>query len=122
MSAAAGMLALGALGAATGGFCSLGMAMDRHWEGAYGRGSAPSAARRRQLRIAGSVALLVALLACTALWGGAKGVVAWLGVLTAGALVSALSLTYAGCAVARLGWMAGTIALVALSGTLLQHL
>ncbi|QJE03500.1 DUF3325 domain-containing protein [Massilia forsythiae] len=112
------MLALGALGAATGGFCSLSLAMDRHWEGLHGRGSAPSPLRRRQLRILGSVALLVALAACVALWGGAKGVVAWLGVLTAGALVSALSLTYAGRAVARLGWVAGTIALVSLAGAL----
>jgi len=120
MSAAA-MMALGAFGSATGGFTALSLAMDRHWQDAYGRGSEPGPGRRRLLRLGGSLALLVSLLACMALWGGPKGWVAWAGILTVAALASSLTLTYAGRTVARLGWSAGAAAVLLLGAAVLAR-
>lgn len=109
-------LALVALGAAIAGFTALSLAMDRHWEQLHGRGAEPGAAVRRRLRHAGTLGLLASLLACIALRGAGQGGVAWAGMLTAAAMTLALTLTYAARGVARLGWGATAVALVALAG------
>ncbi|WP_296952702.1 DUF3325 domain-containing protein [uncultured Massilia sp.] len=110
-------LALVALGAALAGLAALGLAMDRHWEQLHGRGTGPAPSARRRLRHAGTVGLLASLLACIALRGAAQGWVAWAGMLTAAALTLALALAYAARAVARLGWTAAALALLALAGS-----
>lgn len=111
-------LALVALATAIAGFAALSLAMDRHWGQLHGRGSAPPLRARRRLRHAGTLGLLASLLACIALRGAGQGWVAWAGMLTAAALVLVLTLTYAARGLARLGWGAATVALVALAGAL----
>jgi Protein of unknown function (DUF3325) len=88
------MAALTALTAAIAGFAALSLAMDRHWEALHGRGSDPGPLRP-WLQGGGSVGLLVSLLACIAMKGGAQGWVAWAGMLTASAFVVVLISTYA---------------------------
>lgn len=104
------MAALTALAAAVAGFAALSLAMDRHWEALHGRGSDPGTLRR-WLQGGGSAGLLVSLLACVAMKGGAQGTVAWAGMLTAAALIVVLLSTYAP---ARVPPLAKTMALVAL--------
>ncbi len=72
-----------ALLAATLGFLALALAMDRHHVVVFGR--VPGAARRRLLRTGGTLALLVAALACVASWGPARGAIGLWGVLSLGA-------------------------------------
>ncbi|MCR2370076.1 DUF3325 domain-containing protein, partial [Salmonella enterica] len=63
----------------------LSLAMPRHYDQVWGRD--PSANHTRVLRAAGILLLLLALLPCVGLWGNTVGVVAWLGWLSAGALL-----------------------------------
>lgn len=83
---------LGALALSYAGMASLALAMDRHHQQWRGR-DAPFALRRT-LRTAGALFLAMALLPCIDLWGTGAGIVAWLGLLTAGALLLALLLPY----------------------------
>ncbi|WPB55309.1 DUF3325 domain-containing protein [Xylophilus sp. GOD-11R] len=85
---------IGTLAAALGGFCALGLAMDRHYEDSFGRGREPGR-WRPWLQVAGSLGLLLSLLGCWSLRGPAQGTVLWCGVLTAGGVATALMLTYA---------------------------
>jgi hypothetical protein len=100
------------------GFTALSLAMDRHHENSYGRGTSPGT-RRPWLRIAGAFALLVSLLACLALKGATQGWVLWLGVLTAGALLVVGVLSYAprhaGALAAAAAAMAGLAAALTLA-------
>jgi hypothetical protein len=91
------------------GFAALGLAMDRHHEDSYGRGSSPGA-RRVWLRVAGTLGLLLSLAACLAIQGPTQGWVLWLGVLTAGALVLVGVLSYAPRRAALLATVAGAVA------------
>ncbi|MBR8656498.1 DUF3325 domain-containing protein [Achromobacter sp. Marseille-Q0513] len=67
------------------GMACLSLAMPRHFDQVWHRD--PSASHARALRAAGVLLLGLALLPCVALWGNTVGVVAWLGWLSAGALL-----------------------------------
>lgn len=114
--------AIAALASAAGGFTALSLAMDRHWEGLYGRGNLPSDQRRKLLRWSGAAGLLVSLLVCIDLWGASQGWVAWAGVMTAAAIGLVLTLTYAARAIVRVGLAAGVIALAAVAATVIGSL
>lgn len=113
------MTALGAsavaLALSYAGMAGLSLAMDRHYEQATGQGEAPPA-RRRALRVAGSLLLVLALWACTGAWGATVGFTAWWGFLTAGGVLVAWLMAYrprravasagAALAVGLLSWLA----------------
>ena len=115
-------LTLAALAAAGAGFCALSLAMSRHWEGLYGRGSEPTPRQLRALRTLGSAALLLSLLLCLSLWGSAQGWVAWAGMLTFAALGLALALSYAATALLRVSLGAAGITLAMLLAAALARL
>lgn len=102
-------LAVTAWCTAFSGFTALGLAMDRHHEDSYGRGTSPGR-RRPWLRMAGTLGLLLSLAACLALKGPTQGWVLWLGVLTAGALGVIGVLSYVPRRAAPLAVMAGALA------------
>lgn len=77
---------------ASAGMTALALAIDRHHRQVYGADATPGA--RLVLRVAGAVLLALAIYPCVLLWGAGAGVVAWTGMLTAGALVPALALAY----------------------------
>ena len=87
-------VAFASLTAALGGFYSLGLAMDRHYEDSFGRGRSPGK-WRRWLQAAGAVGLVASMLLCFDLKGGAQGIVMWCGVLTVSAMLVSLTLSYA---------------------------
>lgn len=101
-----------ALALAYSGMAGLCLAMDRHHGQVWGGDATP--ARRRGLRIAGSALLALALLPCLAAWGTSVGIVAWLGFLSAGALLLVALLPYAPRLTPVLGAGAGLLALAAL--------
>jgi 16S rRNA (cytosine967-C5)-methyltransferase len=70
--------------ASLAGFCALGLAMDRHSEDVFGRGSTPGP-WRRWLQLGGGVALCLSLVASLRAAGHSIGWVLWLGALTAAA-------------------------------------
>ncbi|MDP3169417.1 MAG: DUF3325 domain-containing protein [Polaromonas sp.] len=94
------------------GFAALSLAMDRHHEDSYGRGMSPGV-RRPWLRLAGTVALLLSLAACLVIQGPTQGWVLWLGVLTAGALVLVVVLSYVPRRAASLAAVAGMLGALA---------
>jgi hypothetical protein len=111
-------LATAALLAAFSGFTALGLAMDRHWEDAFGRGRDAGSART-WLRAGGTLGLLLSLWASLALQRNAQGWVLWFGAMTAGALAVVLLMTYwprraraAGLAAAAGLALAGTISIL----------
>ena len=87
-------VAFASLTASLGGFYSLGLAMDRHYEDSFGRGRSPGR-WRRWLQAAGALGLVVSMLLCFDLKGGAQGMVMWCGVLTVSAMLVSLTLSYA---------------------------
>jgi len=93
------------------GFAALSLAMDRHHEDSYGRGSSPGA-RRPWLRVAGTLGLLLSLAACLVIRGPTQGWVLWLGVLTAGAVVVIGVLSYAPQRAAKLAALASAAAVI----------
>ena len=84
-----------ALAACVAAFAALGLAMDRPYADAYGRGCEPSPGQRRSLRLAGAGGLLLSLWACLAGAGTAHGWVLWFGVMTLSAQAVTLLLSYA---------------------------
>ena len=113
MSALAnGLLIYAALAAALAGFAGLSLAMDRHWEALYGRGSSPGD-KTRWLQGGGSAGLLLSLAASLALKGATQGWVMWLGSLTAGAVIVVLTLTYQAPRIIALARTAGVSAILA---------
>ncbi|MDM0007270.1 DUF3325 domain-containing protein [Variovorax sp. J22G73] len=82
-----------ALALALAGMASLSFAMDRHHEQLTNQRDVPVRARW-MLRVAGVALLAAAIAPCVAAWGASVGVVAWLGFLSAGALLVALLLAY----------------------------
>ena len=112
--------ALAAFSAALAGFASLGLAMDRHYEDSFGRGKDPGR-WRRWMQAAGTAALGLSLATCLGLQGTSQGWVLWLGMLTAGAVVVVLVLSYAPRKAASVAGATGGIALLAtLAGALLR--
>lgn len=91
------------------GMAFLSLAMPRHYDQVWGRD--PSAGHSRVLRGAGLLLLALALLPCVSLWGNTVGVVAWLGWLSAGALLWVGMLSWAPRPAARTAALALAIAL-----------
>ena len=110
----AGVATLVALALAYAGMASLCLAMDRHHKQVWGRDASDRA--RWSLRCAGSLLLALAALPCTEAWGASVGVVAWLGLLSAAALLVAGSLPYAPRWSARLPIVAVLAAGLAMAG------
>lgn len=100
--------------ASLAGFCALSLAMDRHSEDVFGRGST-SGPWRRWLQLGGTALLCVSLGASLQAAGSAIGWVLWLGALTAAALATVGLLGYAP---RRFHWIASAAAAVALLGLL----
>ena len=84
-----------ALTLACSGWIALSLAMDRHYADVHGRGKEPDAGTRRLFRIAGSLALLAVFAISVALEGWTIGTVLCQGIMTAGALLFVLLLSYA---------------------------
>ena len=104
--------------ASLAGFCALSLAMDRHSEDVYGRGSTPGA-WRRWLQLGGTALLCVSLGASLQAAGGSVGWVLWLGALTAAALSTVALLGYAP---RRFPWIGSAAAAVAVGGGLVYLL
>lgn len=102
-----------ACSAAFSAFVALSLAMDRHYEGAYGRGSKPGRLLP-WLRVAGVSGLLLSCAASLVAAGRAQGWVLWCGVLTAAALSVVLVQTYAPRHAARAGLAAAALTMLAL--------
>lgn len=103
-----------ALGLSYAGMTALSLAIDRHHRQVYGADTPPH--RRSALRAAGGVLLAFALLPCVLLWGGGAGFVAWLGMLTVGALAAAVLLPYSPRSVAPLAAAIGMLSIAGLAG------
>lgn len=100
------------LALAYAGMSCLSFAMDRHHE-QLTRGREVPARRRTGLRAIGMALLAAAIVPCVMAWGPTVGTVAWLGLLSAGALPVALLLPYRPRAVA---WGAGAAAVAGGAG------
>ncbi|MRW89621.1 DUF3325 family protein [Duganella sp. FT80W] len=108
------IIVLTALGLCHAGMAALSLAIDRHHRQAYGDDTPPR--KRRLLRAAGALLLAMALAPCMLLWGAGAGLVAWLGMLTIGALLSALLLPYWPRRVAPLAVVSASLSLASLAG------
>lgn len=75
------------------GMLVLSQAMDRHCHQIVSR-SEPGSVQRAVLRVAGAALMLLALRHCMDCWGGAVGMVVWLGGLSVAALAVAWLLAY----------------------------
>lgn len=107
--------------AALGGFASLSMAMDRHYEDSFGLGREPPWRLRRWLQAGGAAGIVLSLGVSLALAGSSQGWVLWLGELTAGAIAVVLVLTYAPAKALPLAGITGVAAVLAtLGGALLR--
>ena len=95
--------------ASLAGFCALGLAMDRHSEDVFGRGSTPGP-WRRWLQLGGSVALCLSLVTSLRAAGHSIGWVLWFGALTAAAQTVVGLLSYAP---RRFHWVASAAAAIA---------
>ncbi|BDR08803.1 DUF3325 domain-containing protein [Comamonas thiooxydans] len=82
-----------ALALCLAGMLVLSQAMDRHCDQLVSRGE-PGPALRVVLRLAGAALMLLALRHCMDCWGGAVGIVVWLGCLSVAALAVAWLLAY----------------------------
>ncbi len=105
-------LTAAALCAAFSGFTALSLAMDRHHEDTFGRGTS-AGAKTPWLRFGGTLALLLSLVACLALRGASQGWVLWCGVLTASALILVVLLSYAPKRMPQAGMVAAAAMLMA---------
>lgn len=107
-------IVLTALALSYAGMSALSLAIDRHHRQVYGSDASPRA--RLQLRVAGCLLLALAMLPCVLLWGPGAGFVAWLGMLTIGALIAAIALPYWTRWAAPLAAAAGALAIAGLAG------
>ncbi len=97
-----------ALGLVFAGFAALSLSMERHHRQVWAR--LPKGLAPLGYRLTGFGLITAGLAPAVAAWGGSVGVVAWLGLLTVGALTVALLLTampravpWAGAAALALG-------------------
>jgi hypothetical protein len=116
----AGLLACGSFAAALGGFSALALAMDRHYEDAFGRGRSPGR-WRRWMQAGGALLLAASLVASLRLQGGSVGWVLWFGTLTAAALGTVAVATWRPAQAARVSVVAAVLALLAVGGCLLLN-
>lgn len=107
----AGLLVCVGFAAALGGLSALALAMDRHHEDAYGRGSLPGR-RRPWLQSAGALQLVLSVVGCVLAKGGPMGVVLWFGVLTASALTTVAIATWKPRFTGRCGAAAALLAVL----------
>jgi hypothetical protein len=108
-----GLIVLTALGLCFAGMAALSLAIDRHHRQVYGD-DAP--ARKRLLLRTGAVLLLaLAIVPCVVLWGAGAGFVAWIGMLTIGALLAAVLLPYWPRRVAPLAAAAAALSIAGLA-------
>jgi hypothetical protein len=107
-------IVLTAFGLCFAGMAALSLAIDRHHRQVYGDDAPPR--KRYLLRIAGTLLLVAAIVPCVLLWGGGAGFVAWIGMLTIGALLSATLLPYRPRHIAPLAATAGMLGLAGLAG------
>lgn len=105
--------------ASLAGFCALSLAMDRHREDVYGRGSTPGR-WRRWLQLGGAVLLCLSLGGSLRVAGSAIGWVLWLGTLTAAALSTVALLSYAPRRFHWIAFAATAVALCSLLASLLS--
>ncbi len=110
---------LAACAAALGGLIALSLAIDRHHEDAFGRGSSPGR-WRRPLQGAGSALLVLSLAACLAAQGAVIGWVLWFGALTAAALCTVLVASYFARRAVSVGVAATSLAVPCLAFALLR--
>lgn len=99
------------------GMAALSLAIDRHHRQVYGDDT--PVRKRYLLRAAGVLLLTLAIAPCVVLWGAGAGLVAWIGMLTIGALLAALLLPYWPRHVAPLAAAAGALSLAGLAGMVL---
>jgi hypothetical protein len=74
------------------GMAALALAIDRHHRQVFGEDAAQRT--RNLMRVAGGSLLVLAIPPCVHLWGAGAGTVAWVGMLTIGALLSVGMLPY----------------------------
>ena len=107
----AGMLSLAL---AFAGMAALAFAMERHYEQLTGARALPPG-RHVQLRCLGMALVLAAVLPCVWVWGVTVGSVAWLGFLSAGAIVCVALISAAPRWAARAAALFGYGAVLALA-------
>lgn len=100
---------LAALALAFAGMAALAFAMDRHYEQLTGARELPGG-RGLQLRCLGVPLLAAAFLPAFVTWGGTAGTVAWLGFVSAGALMAVALISVHARWAARLAGLAGMLA------------
>jgi hypothetical protein len=99
------------------GMAALSLAIDRHHRQLYGADAPPR--KRYLLRTGGTLQLALATMPCVLLWGPGAGLVAWVGMLTVGALLAAGLLPYWPARFAPLAAIAGALGLVGIAGLVL---
>lgn len=95
------------LALAYSGWTALSLAMDRHYADIYGRGKELDQATRNRYRWIGILALIATFAVCVQLAGWTIGAVLCLGIMTMGALLLVLLLTYAPKRAVPFGKLAG---------------
>jgi len=109
------MIALGfisGLAFAYAGWSALSIGMDRHYSDIHGRGKEPDQRTRNQCRLLGTLALIATFAVSVKLEGWTVGAVLCLGILTAGALLLVLLLTYAPHRAIKFGKLAGFLSVL----------
>ncbi|MYM35892.1 DUF3325 family protein [Duganella sp. FT94W] len=111
------IMVLTAQGLCFAGMSALSLAIDRHHRQVYGDDA--STRKRCLLRAVGSLLLALAIVPCVLLWGAGAGFVAWIGMLTIGALLAAGLLPYWPRRIAPLATATGALSLAGLAGLVL---
>lgn len=108
------IIVLTALGLCFAGMAALSLAIDRHHRQVYGDDAPPR--KRYLLRVAGTLLLVLAVVPCVVLWGAGAGLVAWIGMLTIGALLAAGLLPYWPRRIVPLAAATGALSIASLAG------
>lgn len=98
-----------ALALAFAGMAALALAMDRHYEQWTGARELPPG-RALQLRCLGVPLLAASFVPAWLAWGATAGTVAWLGFVSAGALLAVALISWRARWAARLAGLAGVLA------------
>lgn len=105
---------VGAFALAHAGLTALALAMARHHRQLRPSAAPPGSNARRAWRLAGAIALALALWLCRLAWGSGSGVAAWFGVLGLATLSLILLLPYAPTLAWRLGCVSAGLGLLAM--------